>query len=84
MSFIMVVVATLYLVSLASPLIVMFSTFAEAPYIEEKLEKGEITKQQYERHCMVFWILFIGSIIWFIVNGILIICNGFRITDLIS
>lgn len=84
MTFIMVIVATLYLVSLASPLIVMFGAFAEAPYIEEKLEKGKITKQQYEKYCMVFWILFIGSIIWFIVNGILIICNGFRITDLIS
>ena len=83
MTFIMVIVESLYLVSLASPLIVLFSEWAEAPYIEEKLEKGKITKQQYERHCMIFWIQFIGSIIWLVTNGILI-CNGFKITNLFS
>lgn len=83
MTFIIVIVESLYFASLASPLIVMFGAFAEAPYIEEKLEKGEITKQQYEKYCMVFWIQFIGSIIWLIVNAIFV-CNGFKITNLFS
>lgn len=68
MMFLNALIFSFYVTSLVSPLLIAFVQYSLEMHIDERIKNKEITVEQWNKQCIITYVGFVISVIWFIVN----------------